>query len=103
MNAPDEGNLPQLSGAVDLAQVSGTPDEPAPIPSVAAITQRFLVHGVNLTPPEEDGSRILALHSRGGVLIEASLSPDVWQHIKEVVNDEKAPDSEAEKPEDENA
>jgi hypothetical protein len=103
MNAGDEGNLPQLSGAVDLSAVSGTPDAPAAVPSVAAITQRFLVHSVNLTPEEEDGSRILALHSRGGVLIEASLGPDVWQHIKEVVNAEKTAELEAEKPEDADA
>lgn len=78
----DEQQSPiELSGAVDLREVGPKPGEDI-VPTVMAITQRFLVSGVNLTPEEEDGSRVLSLHARGGTLIEASLAPDVLAHIK---------------------
>lgn len=89
----------ELSGAVDLSQVAPTPENPV-IPTVMAITQRFLATGVNLTPLEEDGSRVLSLHARGGTLIEASLSPEVLEHLRATLNgekdEEKAPDDEPE-------
>lgn len=91
--AKDAAAIP--AGAVDLSQVSGAPDADPVIPTVMAVTNRYLVHGVNLTPVAEDGSRDLALHSRGGTLIEVSLGPDVLQHIKAVLNDEVAPQDEA--------
>jgi hypothetical protein len=88
-----------LSGAVDLSQVAPTPENDQIVPTVMAVTHRYLVSGVNLTPVEEDGSRVLSLHARGGTLMEASLAPDVLAHLKATLNGEvpePAADEEAE-------
>lgn len=57
--------------------------EPQEVPSVVAVTNRYLVGSVDVGDPSEDGSRLLRLHSASGAtVIEANLSPQVWDFLR---------------------
>lgn len=85
--------------------VDGEIDEqeaPAEVPSVFSVINRYLVGGAEVSPPAEDGSRVLRLHSAsGGAIIEANLSPELCGFVSnklvavEIIEeaDEEAPDA----------
>lgn len=60
-----------------------TEEETAPeVPSVFSITNRHIIAGADVSDPAEDGSRLLRLVSMNGqTIIEASLSPALWEYI----------------------
>lgn len=54
------------------------------VPSVFSVTNRYLVGRVEVTPPAEDGSRLLRLHSASGAaVIEANLAPQLCEFVSE--------------------
>lgn len=54
------------------------------VPSVFSVTNRYLVGRVEATPPAEDGSRLLRLHSASGAaVIEANLAPQLCEFVSE--------------------
>lgn len=57
-------------------------DAPQEVPSVFSVVNRYLVGGVEVSPPIEDGSRVVRLHSASGqALIEANLSPQLCEFL----------------------
>lgn len=63
--------------------VADSAAEPQEVPSVVAVTNRYLIGGVDIGEAAEDGSRVLRLHSAtAAVVIEANLSPQVWDFIR---------------------
>lgn len=55
---------------------------PQEVPSIFSVTNRHIVGRVEVTPPAEDGSRILRLFSaNGGTVIEANLSPELSEFV----------------------
>lgn len=54
------------------------PEGPQEVPSVFSVVNRYLVGGAEVSPPADDGSRVLRLHSASGqAVIEANLSPQL--------------------------
>jgi hypothetical protein len=52
------------------------------VPSVFSVTNRYLVGRAEVTPPAEDGSRVLRLFSAsGGAVIEANLAPQLCDFV----------------------
>lgn len=70
-----------MAEGVDLAPVPEEAEEqegPQEVPSVFSITNRYLVGRMDISPPAEDGSRVMRLYSgNGGAIIEANLSPEL--------------------------
>jgi hypothetical protein len=57
-------------------------EEPQEVPSVFSVTNRYLVGRVEVSPPAEDGSRVVRLHSgNGAAIIEANLSPQLCEFV----------------------
>lgn len=55
---------------------------PQEVPSVMSVTNRYLVGRADVTPPDEDGSRIVRLFSGdGGTIIEANFSPQLCEFV----------------------
>lgn len=58
------------------------PEGPQEVPSVFSVTNRYLVGRVEVSPPADDGSRVMRLHSAsGGAIIEANLAPQLCEFI----------------------
>jgi len=57
-------------------------EEPKEVPSVFSVTNRYLVGAAEVSPPAEDGSRVIRLQSAtGGAVVEANLSPELCVFI----------------------
>lgn len=55
---------------------------PEEVPSVFSVTQRHLVGAADVSPPAEDGRRILRLFSaNGSTVIEANLAPPLCEFV----------------------
>lgn len=58
------------------------PVEEQEVPSVFSVTNRYLVGRAEVTPPAEDGSRVVRLFSAsGGAVIEANLAPQLCEFV----------------------
>lgn len=58
------------------------PEAPQEVPSVFSVVTRYLVGGVEVSPPAEDGSRVVRLHSASGqAVVEGNLSPQLCQFL----------------------
>lgn len=67
-----------------LVEESTEPEAPQEVPSVFSVVNRYLVGGVEVSPPAEDGSRTVRLQSASGqALIEANLSPQLCAFLSE--------------------
>lgn len=82
----EEGAI--LEPVEDVVDAEVVPDEkeqeaPQEVPSVFSVTNRHLVGRLEVSPPsEEDGSRIVRLHSaNGSAIIEANLSPQLCEFL----------------------
>lgn len=63
-----------------VAQAEQEAQQGGEVPSVMSVTSRYLVGRVDVTPPADDGSRVLRLFSgNGGTIIEANLSPQLCE------------------------
>ena len=52
------------------------------VPSVFSVVTRYLVGGVEVSPPQEDGSRVVRLHSASGqAVVEGNLSPQLCEFL----------------------
>lgn len=58
------------------------PEAPQEVPSVFSVITRYLVGGVEVSPPSEDGSRVVRLHSASGqAMVEGNLSPQLCEFL----------------------
>lgn len=58
------------------------PQETPEVPSVFSVTNRYIIGRVDVTPPAEDGSRVVRLYSgNAGAVIEANLSPQLCEFV----------------------
>lgn len=70
-----EGQILEQPQDAPAGPVEEQEDAPQEVPSVFSVVNRYLVGAVEVSPPVEDGSRIIRLQSaNGSVLIEANLS-----------------------------
>lgn len=66
----------------DAEVVEDGQEEQAEVPSVFSVITRHIVGSAEVSPPAQDGSRLLRLHSaNGGTIIEASLSGNLSEFI----------------------
>lgn len=71
---------PETSEALDGE--AKEPEAPQEVPSVFSVVNRYLVGGVEVSPPAEDGSRVVRLHSASGqAVVEANLSPQLCEFL----------------------
>lgn len=58
------------------------PSAPQEVPSVFSVVTRYLVGGVDVSPPADDGSRVVRLHSASGqAVVEGNLSPQLCEFL----------------------
>jgi hypothetical protein len=68
----------------DAGAEAALEETPQETPSVFAVTNRYLVGGAEVSPPAEDGSRVVRLHSASGqAVIECNLAPQLAAFIAE--------------------
>lgn len=71
-----------LEPPVEPAVEGEEQEEAQEVPSVFSITNRHLVGAADVSPPAEDGSRILRLFSAsGGVVVEANLAAQLCDFV----------------------
>ncbi len=57
---------------------------PQEVPSVFSVTNRYVVGRVDVSPPGEDGSRVVRMFSgNGGTVIEVNLSPQLCEFVSD--------------------
>lgn len=74
---------PPLQQVQQVDPPSGDEQEAtAEVPSVFSVINRYLVGAADVSPPAEDGSRILRLYSASGnAIVEANLAPPLCEFI----------------------
>lgn len=62
-------------------------ETPQEVPSVFSVVNRYIVGAVEVSPPVEDGSRVIRLQSaNGAAVIEANLSPQLSTFLADKLN-----------------
>lgn len=78
-----EGAILEPPAPDEALEAEGTEeDAPQEVPSVFSVVTRYLVGGVEVSPPAEDGSRVVRLHSASGqAVVEGNLSPQLCEFL----------------------
>lgn len=66
----------------ELEAKSQEQEGPQEVPSVFSVVTRYIVGGVEVSLPAEDGSRVVRLHSASGqAIVEGNLSPQLCEFL----------------------